>query len=103
MFLCRLGARRQVGLLLRNGPSTEKFAALFHVASFPHGDTKDDAFSQLDPDQGQEVVCALMEKLIRKKVLYRERVLDRYYVIAMDGSGTLTFGASLQPLPDCHA
>jgi hypothetical protein len=91
MFLCRLGARRQVGLLLRNGPSTEKFAALFHVESFPHGDTLDDAFSQLDPDQGQEVVCALMEKLIRKKVLYRERVLDRYYVIAMDGSGTLTF------------
>ena len=91
MFLCRLGARRQVGLLLRNGPSTEKFAALFHVDSFPHGDTLDDAFSQLDPDQGQEVVCALMEKLIRKKVLYNERVLDKYFVIAMDGSGTLTF------------
>jgi hypothetical protein len=91
MFLCRLGARRQVGLLLRNGPSTEKFEALFHVDSFPHGDTLDDAFSQLDPDQGQEVVCRLAEKLIRKKVLYSERVLDKYFVIAMDGSGTLTF------------
>jgi hypothetical protein len=91
MFLCRLGARRQIGLLLRNGPSTEKFGALFHVDSFPHGDTLDDAFSQLDPDQGQEVVCSLAEKLIRKKVLYAERVLDKYFVIAMDGTGTLTF------------
>lgn len=91
MFLCRLGARRQVGLLLRNGPSTEKFGALFHVDSFPHGDTLDDAFCQLDPDQGQEVVCMLAEKLVRKKVLYSERVLDKYFVIAMDGSGTLTF------------
>jgi hypothetical protein len=36
-------------------------------------------------------VCALIEKLIRKKVLYPERVLDKYFVIAMDGSGTLTF------------
>jgi hypothetical protein len=91
MFLCQLGARRQIGLLLRNGPSAEKFEALFHVDSFPHGDTLDDAFSQLDPDQGQEVVCSLTEKLIRKKVLYSERVLDQYFVIAMDGSGTLTF------------
>lgn len=91
MFLCRLGARRQIGLLLRNGPSTEKFQALFHVDSLPHGDTLDDAFSKLDPKQGQDVVCDLTEKLIRKKVLYPERLLDRYYVIAVDGSGTLTF------------
>ena len=67
MFLCRLGARRQVGLLLRNGPSTEKFAALFHVESFPHGDTMDNAFPQLDPDEGQEVVCALMRNSSEKK------------------------------------
>lgn len=91
MFLCRLGARRQIGLLLRNGPSNQKFETLFHADSFPHGDTIDDAFSQLDPEQGQEVVCSLAEKLIRKKVLYPERVLDKYFVVAMDGSGTLTF------------
>ncbi len=91
MFLCRLGARRQVGLLLRNGPSAEKFRALFHVDSFPHGDTLNDAFAQLDADQVQGVVCNLTEKLIRKKVLYSERLLDKYFVIAIDGSGTLTF------------
>lgn len=91
MFLCRLGARRQVGLLLRNGPSVVKFQALFGIGSFPHGDTLDDAFCKLDPSQCQEVVCTMTESLIRKKVLYFERLLDRHFVIAVDGSGTLTF------------
>lgn len=67
MFLCRLEARRQIGLLLRNGPSVEKFQALFGVETFPHGDTLDDAFSKLDPEQGQEVVSSMTETLIRKK------------------------------------
>ena len=91
MFLCRLEARRQIGLLLRNGPSVEKFQALFGVETFPHGDTLDDAFSKLDPDQGQEVVSSMTETLIRKKVLYAYRLLDTYFVVAIDGTGTLTF------------
>lgn len=91
MFLCRLGARRQVGLLLRNGPSQEKFQALFHVRAFPHGDTLNNAYSHLDPDDAQEVVCSMVETLIRKKVLYPHRLLDTYFLLAIDGTGTLTF------------
>jgi len=91
MFLCRLGARRQIGLLLRNGPSVAKFQALFGVETFPHGDTLDDAFSKLDTDQGQNVVSTMTETLIRKKVLYPYRLLDTYFVVAIDGTGTLTF------------
>jgi hypothetical protein len=40
MFLLRLGARRQVTLVLRhNGPSSAKFQAVFDVETCPHGDT----------------------------------------------------------------
>src|SRR3990172_9156170 len=40
MFVCRLGARRQINHLLRgNGPSAANFETLFQVASCPHGDT----------------------------------------------------------------
>jgi hypothetical protein len=91
MFLCRLKARRQIGLLLRNGPSVEKFQALFGVRRFPHGDTLDDAFSKLDPVQAQNVVSSMTETLIRKKVLYAYRLLDIYFVVAIDGTGTLSF------------
>ena len=91
MFLCRLEARRQIGLLLRNGPSVDKFQALFGVESFPHGDTLNQAFSKLDPDQGQDVVCTMTKTLIRKKVLYAYSLLDTYFVVSIDGTGTLSF------------
>jgi hypothetical protein len=92
MYLCRLGARRQVThLLRRNGPSEAKFQALFGTDTCPHGDTLDAAFSRLDPDQVQAVVTDMVRTLIRKKVLDRYRLLGRYFVIAIDGTGRLTF------------
>jgi hypothetical protein len=91
MFLCRLEARRQIGLLLRNGPSVDKFQALFGVEAFPHGDTLNEVFSKLDPNQGQDVVCNMIKTVIRKKVLYAYRLFDIYFVVSIDGTGTLTF------------
>jgi len=92
MFLFRLGARRQVTHLLRNNePSGKKFELLFDVETFPHGDTLNDLFSSLSPVQGQEVVTGMTETLIRKKMLYSSRLLGIYYVVAVDGTGTLTF------------
>jgi hypothetical protein len=61
------------------------------VASCPHGDTLNATFRRLDPDQAQEVVTDLVRTLIRKKVLYPYRLLGRYFVIAIDGTGRLTF------------
>jgi hypothetical protein len=91
MFLFRLKARRQIGLLLRNGPSIRKFQALFDVESFPHGDTLDATFSNLEVDQIQAVVSTMTGTLIRKKVLYRYRVLGTYFIVAVDGTGTVNF------------
>lgn len=91
MFLCGLGARRQIGLLLRNRTSIGNGLALFGVEGFPHGDTLDDAFSRVKPEEFQEIVCTMTEILIRKKVLYPWRLLDKYYVVAVDGTGMITF------------
>jgi hypothetical protein len=49
------------------------------------------AFGRVDPDEVQEVVTGTVRALIRKKVLYRYRLLDGYYVISIDGTGRLTF------------
>ena len=92
MFLCRLGARRQIAHMFRhNGASEAKFKALFGVDTCPHGDTLNVAFGRADPDQVQQVVTDMVRTLIRKKVLYRYRLLDWYFVIAIDGTGRLTF------------
>jgi hypothetical protein len=92
MFLCHLGARRQIALMFRgNGPSSAKFQILLEVETCPHGDTLNAAASRVDPDQMQEVVTDMTRTLIRKRVLYRYRLLDRYFVVAVDGTGRLTF------------
>jgi len=91
MYLFHLKARRQVGLLLRNGPSVRKFQALFGVESYPHGDTLDATFSNLKADQIQMVVTGMTETLIRKKVLYNYRLLGVYFIVAIDGTGTISF------------
>lgn len=93
MFLFRLGARRQIKYELRgNRPSQTKFEAWFGVEEVPHGDTLNYAFKRIAPAQVQEVVCQMVETLIRKKVLYRWRVYDNF-LVAIDGTGVLTFRA----------
>jgi len=99
MFLFQLKARRQIGLLLRNGPSVIKFQALFGVECFPHGDTLEATFSNLETDQIQAVVTAMTETLIRKKVLYSYRLLGIYFIVAIDGTGTIRF--SRRHCPHC--
>lgn len=92
MFLLRLGARRQVGNLLRgNGPSAAKYQTLFGVASCPHGDTLNYLYTRSDVAEVQEVVTGMIETLIRRKVLYRHRLLDKYFLVVVDGTGMLSF------------
>ncbi len=92
MFLCHLAARRQIALKFRdNAPSAVNFARLFGVEDAPHGDTLNCAFKNISPLQVQECVTRMVEILIRKKVLERYRLLDRYYVIAIDGTGIYSF------------
>jgi hypothetical protein len=92
MYLLRLGARRQVNLMLRqNAPSEAKSQALFGTETWPHGDTLNATYRRLNVAEMQNVVSAATEILIRKKVLYRYRLRDRYFLIAIDGTGMLTF------------
>jgi hypothetical protein len=96
MFLLHLGARRRVGQLLRqNGPSAAKFQALWGVETCPHGDTLDVTYSRLQIAEIQEVVSCMTDRLIRSKVLYPYRLLERYFLVVIDGTGVLTF-------PDRH-
>ena len=99
MFLCHLGARRQVRLRLHTVRSLETLRTLFHVDTFPHGDTLNDAFKRCDPEDFQQVVCQMDRILLRKKVLYSSRVLGKYFVVPVDGTGTVTY--SNRHCPHC--
>jgi hypothetical protein len=90
MFLCHLEARRQIALELRNSRGRLKMKTFCGVEGVSHGDTIDETFQRIDPDQMQEVVCSMVEKLIRSKALDRYRFLG-CFVIAVDGTGLWTF------------
>ena len=91
MFVCRLGARRQVRHLLRgNHCSAAHFHALFGVTDCPDGDTIHYLCQRLTLTEVQEVVTTMTATLIRRKVLYPYRLYG-YFVIAFDGTGMLTF------------
>jgi hypothetical protein len=92
LFACRLGSRRGVQAKLReNGPSQAKFGALFGVENVPHGDTLNYGYRRLKVEEVQEVICRCVEGLIRKKALLRYRLLGVYYLVAIDGTGVITF------------
>jgi hypothetical protein len=92
LFVCQLGSRRGLNDRLRgNGPAEAKFAAWFGVETIPHGDSLNYTFQRLGVAEVQEVVCRSVETLIRKKVLARYRLLGLYYLVAIDGTGVLTF------------
>jgi len=91
LFMCHLKARRQIGYLLRTAASKATYQALFGIENCPHGDTLNQAFSRLNPDQFQEIICTMASKLLRKKVLAPYRVLEKYYVIVIDGTGMITY------------
>jgi hypothetical protein len=90
MYLCRLGSRRQIALQLRNGRSRNKMEAIFGIEDVPHGDTLHEAFAKLDVDEVQEVVTSMTNDLIRSKILDSYRLFGRL-IVAIDGTGTLTF------------
>ena len=92
LFVCRLGSRREIQAKLRgNGPAQDKFGALFGIARIPHGDTLNYGFRRLKVDEVQEVICRFVAGLIRKKVLCAYRQLGVYYLVAIDGTGVITF------------
>lgn len=91
MFSCRLEARRQVRLKLFTAPLAGLFQALFGVNGVPHGDTMNGVLCGLPVEEVQERVTGMTQTLIDKKVLYPHRLFERYYVVAVDATGMLSY------------
>lgn len=91
LFLCHLGSRRQITHRLRTKASAQTCKALFGAVGVAHGDTVANLCKRLTLSQVEAVPTELTEKLIRNKVLYQYRICNRYFLIAMDGTRTISF------------
>ena len=92
MYLCHLGSRRNINYKLRgNEAAEEKMKQLFGTEEIAHGDTLDYAFRKLNVEEVQQMVSWMTTTLIRKKVLTKWRLFNYYYLVAIDGTGVLSF------------
>lgn len=92
LFACQLGSRRQINHKLRgNETAKKKYRALFGVEEIPHGDTLNYTYQRLKVEEVQEVVCRMMDKLMDTEELTQWRLFGIYYLIAMDGTGILSY------------
>ena len=64
---------------------------ILKMVGLPHGDTLTDCYSRIQVEQVEMVSTQMIDRLIRMKVLEKYRLLYRYYLIAADASGVLTF------------
>jgi hypothetical protein len=102
MFVCRLGARRKIHFKF-NTPSVRRYIRELtrltgKVAdAVVHGDTVRNVLAVLLVEEIAKVRTDLVRSLIEKRRLETSRLLGRYYVVAVDGSGHLALGHEASP------
>ncbi len=93
LFLCKLGSRRQIKYFF-NTP--EFINNLNHFAktkleSVAHPDTLEYSLERLSPKYPAKLRTQMNRNLIRNKYFENSRLLNNYYLIAVDGTGFLSF------------
>lgn len=92
MYLCQLGARRQIGIkLCTSDVGSGSFHSLFGVPQIPHGDTLAYLCKRINAQDLSEIPSFMANILIRKRVFEDQRLLGTYYLVAIDGTGTFRF------------
>jgi len=92
-FLLKLGARRQIKYLLHT-PAVRSHLNLLANAdndTVCHGDTLEKLLRRIPHAWLSRLRTAMVLRLIRMKALQNSRLLNRYYLIAVDATGVVTF------------
>ena len=90
MFLFKQGSRNS----LNNKRFEETFMANYEHCfdmRLPHQDTVADVLTRIEPDRLEEVKMNLMSRLFEQKWLRPYRLLGKYYPVAVDGTGVVSF------------
>lgn len=98
LFLFKQGSRHQQNQLRQDRVFRRNYSRILGV-DLPHGDTVESLLRQLEPEELQKLLQHFVRALLRKKVLHKLRLLGKYFLVAIDGSGT----GSFEQAPSDHA
>ena len=93
MFVLRLPARRRLRYDLNGAGGLANLNRLAETTldTLPHDQTLAGVLARLDVDALDRVRLDAARELIRSRALERFRLLDKFYLVALDGTGFLTF------------
>ena len=98
LFLLKEGSRNQLNNHRKDGHFSEHYHQLFGL-KLPHMDTVKDVLCELDNEKLEQVKMDSMSGLFEQKWLREYRLLDEYYMVAVDATGTVSFDK--QHCPHC--
>ena len=90
LFLFKLGSRNQWNQKRRKLQFQRNYKKLFGFA-MPHGDSVNQVISQLDEVQVEWLKQQMIRALLERKTFRSSRYRNRWYRIAIDGSGVVSF------------
>jgi len=98
-FMVKAGARRNIKYLLGTRDFIENLKEIggilypetFFPDTLPHGDTLNYLLERVAVSRIEDLRTLVMRALLRGRCLEKFRLLDTYYLIAVDGTGCLTF------------
>jgi hypothetical protein len=102
MFVCRLGARRQIHHRLHLPPVAAYLGRLACQAlhRVPHGDTVGDLVGVLLVEELAVLRTGLVRGLLERRMLEGTRLLDTDYLVTLDGTGHLALGDTPSPFTE---
>ena len=90
LFLLKEGSRNQFNNHRRDGYFREHYHHLSGM-KLPHGDTVKDVLCELPNEELEQVKRDLMSRMFEQKWLRTYRLLNRYYTVAIDATGLMSF------------
>lgn len=91
MHLFKEGSRNAYNNDRRDDKFRSNYESMFNGIRLPHMDTVDDQFRNQDPKLLEDFKAAQIRGLIEKRVLHKERLLGKYFVVAIDGTGVASY------------
>lgn len=91
LFLFKLKSRCYYNDLRQEENWSQNLLPFLHTSTVPHGDTIADALEKMEIADLEALRTQGLKSLLAKRALERFRLLDRYYMIAFDGTGLYTF------------
>jgi hypothetical protein len=90
LFLFKKGSRNAINNLREESQFKKNYHRLFKCR-LPHLDTVDKVMRALPEEMLEELKHKLVQILLQKKVLHNQRLFNKYFIIAVDGTGVFTF------------